>query len=977
MKLPFRRSCSKLEQSLTRCGKYISGRRPKFELLEERRMLAGHSIYRDSVLALNPVGYWRLGEASGTVATDESSNNLDGTYTGGATLGQVGAITGDTNTAVGLDGVNDYVNIDGYQGITGTSARSVSAWIKSSTTGESLPIVSWGLDQTGKKWTFRVDNGTGAIRVENEGGRIIGTTVLTDGQWHNVVVTLADDGSPDISEAKLYVDGALEAISASSSNAVNTGVGSDVRIGRGVLNFFATSDIDEVAIFGSALTSTQIADLYSEGITGGGNTAPTDMALAGNSVPENSANGTTVGTITTTDPDAGETFSYTLTDNAGGRFAIGAGSGQITVANGTLLDFETAQSHNVSVQVTDSASNTYSEAFTIDVTDVTEGGLPSAPIDWSVEIAARVSAGGTVRTANNTATFNSAVSASLPGDVVLLLNGTYGGGTNYSVNGDGLLVTAQNLGGVTFKNGARLVVTGDNNTIGGFNFENLNQKHAIEFNGASDNRFTDNRFVNSGPPDSPKSRMMLVTNSSHRNRFDHNDFAGNRAFGLVIDQPGSGSATSYSQDNRIDHNVFRDILTVTNQGEKVPIQIGAGDLLVEEARTLIDHNEFRDLATKGSIINSKSSGETYINNRFINIPNGNLSLRSGDNKWVEGNFFDNVGRGIQVNGSDHTIINNVIVNARQEGILIHNWGPSAATSYGPNRNNLIANNTIINALGSSIEIGRNWGSNPSATTPTENLRVINNIFQSSTGKLVDVKTSQTNLLIQNNLYYATGGATNGTLGTQSIVGNPNLTATYELNAGSIAIDSGVALPEVTHDFDGNARTGAIDVGAYEFGSVPGSTGGGNKALALWESSFGQTGSLLLADGDQDGDVDGADFLAWQRNAFSVSTSVAEPVALATSAPASSATVSEDFSALAGLQLSTMSSELAPPALEDETSSPIATQPVVLDQAYANFSSQREEIADLLSNVLQAADREVETQLVPQLVDAMSPGQETA
>jgi len=226
---------------------------------------ASSPIYRDAILALNPVGYWRLGETSGTVAADETGN-LDGTYIAGATLGQPGAIANANNTAVGLDGIDDYVNIDGYKGVTGTGSRSVSAWIKTDATGENLPIISWGLVETGKKWTFRLDGDTGAIRVENQGGRIIGTTVLTDGQWHNVVVTLANDGSPDISEAKLYVNGVEETISVSSSTAVNTGVGGDVQIGRSVLSFYTDGDLDDVAVFGFALTGTQIADLYEQGL---------------------------------------------------------------------------------------------------------------------------------------------------------------------------------------------------------------------------------------------------------------------------------------------------------------------------------------------------------------------------------------------------------------------------------------------------------------------------------------------------------------------------------------------------------------------------------------------------------------------------------------------------------------------------------------------------------------------------------------
>ena len=83
-------------------------------------------------------------------------------------------------------------------------------------------------------------------------------------------------------------------------------------------------------------------------------------------IAENSANGTVVGALSALDPDAGDTATFTLTGNAGGRFAIIGGN--LVVAGS--LDYETAQSHQVTVRVTDSAGHTYDETFTIGVTDV-------------------------------------------------------------------------------------------------------------------------------------------------------------------------------------------------------------------------------------------------------------------------------------------------------------------------------------------------------------------------------------------------------------------------------------------------------------------------------------------------------------------------------------------------------------------------------------------------------------------------------
>uniref|UniRef100_UPI00117E0851 beta strand repeat-containing protein n=1 Tax=Nitrospira cf. moscoviensis SBR1015 TaxID=96242 RepID=UPI00117E0851 len=102
------------------------------------------------------------------------------------------------------------------------------------------------------------------------------------------------------------------------------------------------------------------------------NEAPTDLLLSSNTIVENAAIGTVVGTITGTDPDAGDTKTYSLTDSAGGRFAINSATGAITVADGSLLNYESATSHSVTVRVTDSGGLTYDETFTINLSDLNE-----------------------------------------------------------------------------------------------------------------------------------------------------------------------------------------------------------------------------------------------------------------------------------------------------------------------------------------------------------------------------------------------------------------------------------------------------------------------------------------------------------------------------------------------------------------------------------------------------------------------------
>src|SRR5262249_10742615 len=68
------------------------------------------------------------------------------------------------------------------------------------------------------------------------------------------------------------------------------------------------------------------------------------------------------------DPDAGDGAFFTLLDNEGGRFGINGN--HLVVADGTLLDYEAATSHHITVQVTDTANLTFSELMTISLQNV-------------------------------------------------------------------------------------------------------------------------------------------------------------------------------------------------------------------------------------------------------------------------------------------------------------------------------------------------------------------------------------------------------------------------------------------------------------------------------------------------------------------------------------------------------------------------------------------------------------------------------
>jgi hypothetical protein len=94
-----------------------------------------------------------------------------------------------------------------------------------------------------------------------------------------------------------------------------------------------------------------------------------DSNASSNTVAENATVGTVVGvTALGSDADTGATITnYTLTNSAGGRFAINASTGVVTVAGG--LDYETATSHTITVQGTSSDGSVGTQTFTINVTN--------------------------------------------------------------------------------------------------------------------------------------------------------------------------------------------------------------------------------------------------------------------------------------------------------------------------------------------------------------------------------------------------------------------------------------------------------------------------------------------------------------------------------------------------------------------------------------------------------------------------------
>ena len=156
-----------------------------------------------------------------------------------------------------LDGTNA-LTIPGYLGELKGRDRTVATWFK--TTQNNKVIVNWGTPATGQKITFKTHS-NGNLRLEVAGGYIVGSVPVADGEWHHVAFTFENDGTPDVSEALLYVDGKPDVISSAAPRVINTVAGGDVLIGRDDFAGSTIGALEDFRIYSIALTPEEIASL--------------------------------------------------------------------------------------------------------------------------------------------------------------------------------------------------------------------------------------------------------------------------------------------------------------------------------------------------------------------------------------------------------------------------------------------------------------------------------------------------------------------------------------------------------------------------------------------------------------------------------------------------------------------------------------------------------------------------------------------
>ncbi|MBN2064889.1 MAG: hypothetical protein JW745_08805, partial [Sedimentisphaerales bacterium] len=207
----------------------------------------------------NPLDvHFTFDETSGTVV--ENTGSLS-TFDATAMNSPVWSTAGVFGGCLTFDGVNDYLVMTDYKSIPGSNSRTVSVWVKTTSTTAGT-ISCWGDRVNGKLWQLMMD-ADGKYRIAVYGGTEKSSIAINDGQWHHIAVVLPYIENADISDCQLYLDGELDSnTTVSATMAIDTASEMDVTIGTSLSNgsyvSYFNGSMDDYRIYSVPLSEDDI-----------------------------------------------------------------------------------------------------------------------------------------------------------------------------------------------------------------------------------------------------------------------------------------------------------------------------------------------------------------------------------------------------------------------------------------------------------------------------------------------------------------------------------------------------------------------------------------------------------------------------------------------------------------------------------------------------------------------------------------------
>lgn len=269
--------------------------------------------------------------------------------------------------------------------------------------------------------------------------------------------------------------------------------------------------------------------------------------------------------------------------------------------------------------------------------------------------------------------FKNIVPQLLPGDELVIANGSYG---NWAVEIPSkgtiqkpILIRAETKGAVIFSGEVKQTLfklSGSYTTLSGISFKDCQLLKGDGNNGVLiELKSTDNCIVTacSFEKNIVKAQftpLIVISGNGNANTVSSCSFISN-----IDNQDVQVKITNEScpQLSKIENNLFRDKAKVSwkngNGGECV--QIGQDPVLLgtKVARTVVSNNRFIHCDAENEVISNKSSGNSYLKNYFENN-DGELVMRGGHDCTIADNVFEGGTGGIRINGTGHILTNNKI-----------------------------------------------------------------------------------------------------------------------------------------------------------------------------------------------------------------------------------------------------------------------------------------------------------------------------
>lgn len=238
--------------------------------------LAARADYQREVLADSPKGYWRLGESSGTTATNlGTTSGIDGTYLNTPSLGADGALRHDANAAVTFASASSHsvsipshADLSPYQAVGSGQDFGVEFWFKQASWPAVETLVSKGGDNQ-VEWAVRSVNSDGTVQfvlfqpVASNYKSVISTQACPTNTWCHIYADVVNLGN---NTGCLHV--AVNRIK--TTEGAQCGSGNDKSFGTNLVRIsgfdsgvqYFNGTIDEVAIYATSLPSDARLDVH-------------------------------------------------------------------------------------------------------------------------------------------------------------------------------------------------------------------------------------------------------------------------------------------------------------------------------------------------------------------------------------------------------------------------------------------------------------------------------------------------------------------------------------------------------------------------------------------------------------------------------------------------------------------------------------------------------------------------------------------